>query len=324
MRKIIFVLIIACLLSACHSNETTAIDSELIGVWLAPAPLSEGIFYRPNLITDITPDRMRIYEDVENPTDFTWKKEGSTIIYKNETQENKLQIIDNQNDRLVVTLENGDTLRFFRLSANKNTATTDADILSKLYTETFEIIIAKLNWQIRKLLFLPGGILVKYEMSKSNDVPTFSTGNWQLLVIRNHYFLLLNNLPEEKPLLVYLENFSEFKINGQMAYANKLHPVAINVVGTETDLSTLQKVIIGKWQASNYEFNKDSTFVEIAKNDTLTGYWQLNTTGEVIVLKKENNETLQFGYVNPKNKTIRMHYFKDFYNELTMETIGKD
>lgn len=326
MNKLLLFLILI-LFVGCKSTKETNVDSELIGVWLAPAPVSEGIFYRPNLLVDITPDRMTTYEDVTHPTEFSWKQNGSTITYENDDQKNTLEIVDNQTNRMKVTLEGGDSLQFFRLSANENTTFTDADIFNHIFSQTFEIIIQDLNWQIRQLLFLPGGTLVKYDSNNQTKdkktSPNFSTGNWQLLVIRNHYFLFLHSLQDEKPLLIYLEEFSEFRITGKMAYANNLYPVNINSIGSEVDLAAIHKTIEGNWKNS-YTFNVDSTFSQTADNDTLNGIWDINSTGEVIILKKDANTTAQFGFINTNKKTIDMNYLQDFHNEFTIETIKRN
>lgn len=318
----LFLLLNVVFFATCNNAEPDA-NSELLGVWLAPAPYSNDIFYRPNLIANITPDRMTIYEDIFNPTDFSWEEKENTIFYKNETQNNKLKILKREKDKMKVQLENGDSLQFFRLSPNPNATFTDTDIFNHLYTQTFEIIIADLNWQFRQLVFLPGNKLIKYEQKKENTPPNFYVGDWQLFVVENQYFLFLHNLQDEKPLLIYLYDFSEFNIKGKMAYANNLQDISIKTIGTEADLATISTTIIGNWQSPNYQFNSDSTFSEITQNDTLTGNWQLNSTGEIVILNKNKNKTVQFGFLNTTNKTITMQYLEDFHNEYASETIQK-
>jgi len=127
-----FLLLNVVFFSACKRAESK-VKSELLGVWIAPVPYSDDIFYRPNLIANITPNRMTIYEDVENPTDFTWEEKGNIIFYKNDEQKNQLKIITEEKNQIKVQLESGDRLRFFRLSANTNATFTDADIFEHLY-----------------------------------------------------------------------------------------------------------------------------------------------------------------------------------------------
>lgn len=323
MTKIthLFLLFNVVFFATCNNAEPET-TSQLLGVWIAPAPYSDDIFYRPNLIANITPDKMTIYEDVFNPTDFTWKEKENVIFYKNDEQQNQLKIIENKKNKMKVQLENGDSLQFFRLSPNPNATFTDTDIFNHLYSQTFEIIIADLNWQFRQLVFLPGNKLIKYEQ-KNTETPNFYVGDWQLLIVENQYFLFLHNLQDEKPLLIYLEDFSEFNIKGKMAYANNLHDVEIKTIGTETDLANISEAVVGNWRKPNYQFNTDSTFSEIAESDTLTGNWELNSTGEIVILKKNKNKILQFGFLNTKNKTITIQYLENFHNEYTSGTIGK-
>jgi hypothetical protein len=324
MTKIthLFLLLNVVFFAACNNAEPE-IKSELLGVWIAPAPYSDDIFYRPNLIANITPDKMTIYEDIFNPTDFTWEEKNKVIFYKNDEQQNQLKIIAKKKDEMKVQLENGDSLQFFRLSPNPNATFTDTDIFNHLYTQNFEIIIADLNWQFRQLVFLPGNKLIKYEQQKAAETPNFYVGSWQLFVVENQYFLFLHNLQDEKPLLIYLSDFSEFNIKGKMAYANNLHNVEIKTIGTEADLAAISETIVGNWRKPNYQFNTDATFSEIAESDTLTGNWELNSTGEIVILKKGANKTLQFGFLNTENQTITIQYLEDFHNEYSSETIRK-
>ena len=324
MNKItrLFLLLNVVLFAGCNNAEPEA-NTELLGVWIAPAPYSDDIFYRPNLIANISPDRMTIYEDVLNPTDFTWEEKENVIFYKNDEQQNKLKIIENKKNKMKVQLENGDSLQFFRLSANTNATFTDTDIFNHLFTQTFEIIIEDLNWQFRQLVFISDNKLIKYEQKKNTETPNFYVGSWQLLIVENQYFLFLHNLQDEKPLLIYLEDFSEFNVKGKMAYANNLHDVAIKTIGTEADLPTIQQTVVGNWRKPNYQFNADLTFSEITQNDTLIGNWQLNSTGEIVILKKDKNQTLQFGFLNTKNQTMTIQYLEDFHNEYSSETIKK-
>lgn len=324
MTKIIdlFFLLTVVLFTACNSSEPKT-DSKLLGVWIAPAPYSDDIFYRPNLIANITPDRMTIYEDIFNPTDFTWEEKEDMISYQNEAQQNKLEIMESEENQMKVRLENGDSLQFFRLSANENVTFTDFDILQHLHSQTFEIIIPNLDWQFRQVVFLPGGKLIKYQREVKVKTPNFYIGNWQLLIIQNQYFLFLHNLQDEKPLLIYLEDFSEFNIKGKMAYANNLHNAEIKTIGSEADLVAINATIIGNWRKPNYEFRTDSTFLEIVEGDTLMGNWSLNSTGEIVILKKNEYQTLQFGFLNTNTQTINIQYLEDFHNEFTSETIEK-
>ncbi|MFK7946584.1 MAG: hypothetical protein AB8G11_03255 [Saprospiraceae bacterium] len=312
---------------SCNSTETIE-TSEYVGVWIAPAPISEGIFYRPNLIVDITPDKMTTYEDIFTPTEFIWEEKKSSIIYKNEDGKNRLNITDNQGDKMKVTLENGDSLQFFRLSlAPKSRRANDSfikdeDLFDFLQSQTLEVIIPELNWQYRQLICLPKGELIKYESEMIKDTPQFFVGNWQILIIRDHYFLFLHNLKDEKPMLIHLEEFSEYNMKGKIAFNNQLHQVSINAIGSEADLNAIQKDIEGKWKKPNYVFNSDSTFVEIAEKDTLSGNWQLNSTGEILLLEK-NNKTVQFGFLKKENSKMDMFYIEEFHNEFTLETIEK-
>lgn len=319
-RILIFTAFLSILLS-CNTAETIE-TSEYVGVWIAPAPISEGIFYRPNLIVDITPDKMTTYEDIFTPTDFTWEEKEAAIIYENEDGKNRLNITDNQGDKMKVTLENGDSLQFFRLSAN-DSSVKDEDLFRFLQSQTLEVMIPELNWQYRQLVCLPKGQLIKYETSTTtNETPQFFVGNWQILVIRDHYFLLLHNLKDEKPMLIHLEEFSEFNIKGKIAFNNQLHEVNINAIGSEADLNAIAKGIEGKWKKPNYIFNSDATFVEIAEKDTLLGNWQLNSTGEIILLEK-NDKMVQFGFLKKENLKMDMYYIEAFHNEFTLETIEK-
>jgi hypothetical protein len=324
MNKIthLFLLLNVVFFAACNKTEPE-IKSELLGVWIAPAPYSDDIFYRPNLIASITPDRMTIYEDVANPTDFTWEEKNNVISYANEDQKHQLKIIEKKKNKMKILLENGDSLPFFRLSANSNTTFTDTDIFNLLYTQTFEIIVSDLNWQFRQLVFLPDNKFIKYEQKTGAETPNFYVGNWQLLVVNNQYFLFLHNLQDEKPLLIYLTAFFEFNIKGKMAYTNNLHPVEIKTIGTEADLALIAEAVIGDWRKPNYQFNTDFTFSAIAESDTLTGNWELNSTGEIVILKKDKNQTLQFGFLNKENQAMTIQYLADFHNEYASETIKK-
>lgn len=308
--------------AACKHTDPK-VKSELLGVWIAPSPYSDDIFYRPNLIADITPDRMTIYEDVENSIDFTWEEKKNIIFYKNNEQQNQLKIMERKGSRMKVLLENGDSLTFFRLAENERANFTDADIFNHLFSQTFEIIIPDLNWRFHQIVFLPDGKLIKYEPETNQKTRNFYVGNWKLLVIGNQYFLFLHNLQDEKPLLIYLYDFSTFNIKGQMAYANNLYHISIKTIGSEADLIAINQTIVGNWQKPNYQFNADSTFLEIAASDTLTGNWELNSTGEIVILKKDKNKTVQFGFLNTKNQTITIQYLEDFHNEYSSETIQK-
>ena len=150
MNRILTFISILIIFSNCNSTEPTT-TSEYVGVWIAPAPISEGIFYRPNLIADITPEKMTTYEDIFTPTEFTWKVKESAIMYKNKDGKNRLNIIDNQGDVMKVTLENNDSLQFFRLSANDRLV-KDEDLFLFLQSQTLEVIIPELNWQYRQLI----------------------------------------------------------------------------------------------------------------------------------------------------------------------------
>lgn len=320
MNRLLTVITILIIFSNCNSTETTE-TSEYVGVWIAPAPISEGIFYRPNLIADITPEKMTTYEDIFTPTEFTWEEKKSTLVYKNADGKNRLNIVDNQGDMMKVTLENNDSLQFFRLSAN-DSFVKDEDLFSFLQSQTLEVIIPELNWQYRQLVCLPKGQLIKYETATIDETPQFFVGKWQILVIRNHYFLLLYNLKDEKPMLIHLEEFSEFNIKGSIAFNNQLHKVSINAIGSEADLNAIQQNVEGKWKQPNYIFNTDSTFLEIAEKDTLSGTYQLNSTGEILLLEKDN-KTVQFGFLKANNSKMDMFYIEQFHNEFTLETIEK-
>ena len=123
-------------------------------------------------------------------------------------------------------------------------------------------------------------------------------------------------------MLIHLEEFSEFNIKGKIAYNNHLHEVSINAIGSDANLMAISKEVEGKWKQPNYVFNLDSTFVEIAGRDTLSGDWGLNSTGEIIFLEK-NNKTVQFGFLKQENSKIDMYYIEEFHNEFTLETIEK-
>lgn len=300
-------------------NESTESNSYL-GVWIVPAPMSEDIFYRPNLIVDITPDKMTIYEDVFMPIDFTWKADHSIIRYKNDSDVQQLNIEEYEDDKMKVGFENGDSLFFFRLSAN-DSFVKDKELIDFLESNTLEVIVPKLDWQYRQLLCLPNNQLVKYE-SKVKDSPYFFVGNWRVLNVHNHYFLFFHNLKDEKPILIHLEEFSEYNLKGKMALNNQLFDVSINVVGSEKAIKSVQEKVVGNWRKPNYVFKADSTFVEITKGDTLSGNWSLNSTGDIIVLQQKKS-ILQFGFLNDEVSKIDMYYLKNFHNENTMESIEK-
>jgi hypothetical protein len=274
---------------------------------------------------------MTIYEDVSNATSFTWSQRDDIITYENESQKNQLQIIDNQVDTLMVALGGVDTLRFIRLYENpinaNNKVIEDASVFDFLFNQTVEINIPNLDWQIRKVDILEGGNFVKYDTKDVEEVlqkeGDFELGTWELLVIRNQYFLFLNNLKSEKPLLIHLENLNDFKLSGQLAYANNLHQIDLQVIVNQIDISkSINELIIGKWQKPTYIFNSDSTFIEIADADTLNGNWKINATNELLLLTK-NHKTLQFGFINTEKKSIEMQYLSDFHNEFSALTILK-
>ncbi len=313
--------------NSCDKTEET---SELVGTWLAAAPYQDGIYYRPNLIADITPDKMTIYEDVSNPTTFTWKQKGNIIYHENETHKDKLHIIDNQSDTLVVQIGRADTLQFIRLvepqvTANENLI-SDVSIFDFLFSNTFEINIPTLDWQIRKVNFLEGGNFVTYkkELLEASESNNFELGNWELLVIRNHYFLFLNNLKSEKPLLIHLENLTDFKLSGQLAFTKNLHPIDLQAIINQNEITAAtNELIIGDWNDSAFRFNTDSTFLEIANSDTLSGQWTVNTTNELILLTK-NHKTLQFGFIDLDEKSIDMQYLTDFHNDYSSIVLNKE
>jgi hypothetical protein len=123
--------------------------------------------------------------------------------------------------------------------------------------------------------------------------------------------------------LIYLEGFSEFNIKGKMAYANNLHDAEIKTIGSEANLVAINATIVGNWRKPIYEFRTDSTFLEIVEGDTLTGNWSLNSTGEIVILKKNEYQTLQFGFLDTNIQTINIQYLEDFHNEFTSEIIEK-
>lgn len=296
-------------------------NKQFTGVWVAAAPVSDGIFYQPNLIAEITPKNMVLHQDLDNSTEYKWKKKGSKVTYENQAGQYQFNILKHQEHRLVLLLGKRDTMHFQRLKTVDKQL--DASVLENwLYNNTFELNIPDIGLEMDNLIFCPKGQLfhlhhrleVDSTRQEMKQLKVVQNANWQIQYINGHYFLYLKGL-KTKPILAAFEDLTEFKATF-MAFKSDSHRMTLRVMGSEVNVSNLKQEFIGQWKSSTmniqYNFKDSLQYVRMeGDSSTIEGKWRINTTGDLLVLLKDN-EIEGYSLIQAPNNQLLMEYWTQF------------